>query len=177
MVRRLVSSAGAVLCMLFLVCAVDARAQELKLGVMNVQRVLVECAAGKEAKQRFDEKMKQLQASLQAEEESLEAMQKDIEVKSSAWSEETKQEKMREFQRKRREAQEKAEDARFELKTMQDKELAPILNTLEQVVAAYGETHGYALILDSRNSVVFMTKSIDITEKIVTELDAAMAKQ
>ena len=83
---------------------------------------------------------------------------------------------MRDFQRKRREAQEKAEDARFELKAMQDKELDPILKTLEKVVKDYGEANGYSLLIDSRSGVLHAAKGIDITDQIIVELDAAMAK-
>ncbi len=170
--------AGIVCCFVLSVFSVQTvLAEEVKLAVMNVQRVLVECAAGKAAKLRFDEKMQELQGRLKVEEDELVAMQNDIEKKSSAWSDDTKQEKMREFQRKRREAQEKAEDARFELKSMQDKELAPILQTLEKVVGDYGDKHGYTMIIDSRAGVLHVAPGIDITDKLVVELDAAMAKQ
>jgi len=102
-------------------------------------------------------------------------MQIEIEKKSSAWSEETKQVKVREFQKKRRELQEKSEDARFELKTLQDKELAPILKTLEGVVDGFANKNGFDLILDSKGGVVFFSEAVDITDQLVTELDAAMA--
>lgn len=149
----------------------------MKVGVMNVQRVLVGCSAGKAAKLRFDEKMKELQGKLKNEETALTAMQSDIEKKSSAWSEDTRQEKMREFQKMRREAQQKADDARFELKNMQDKELEPILKTLEQVVKEYGDAHGYTLILDARSGVLYGAAGIDISDEIIVELDTAMAKK
>lgn len=174
--NRFLRSAGIGVCAVLLLWSGAAQAEELKLGVMNVQRVLVECAAGKAAKARFDDKMQELQATLKSEEDELLAMQNDIEKKSSAWSEDTKQEKMRDFQRKRREAQEKAEDARFELKAMQDKELDPILKTLEKVVKDYGEANGYSLLIDSRSGVLHAAKGIDITDQIIVELDAAMAK-
>ncbi len=177
MFRRLLCHVGIGVCTVLLMLTGAAQAEDVKLGVMNVQRVLVECAAGKAAKTRFDERMQELQATLKSEEDALLAMQNDIEKKSSAWSEDTKQEKMREFQRKRREAQEKAEDARFELKAMQDKELDPILQTLEKVVKDYGEANGYSLLIDSRSGVLHAAQGIDITDKIIVELDAAMAKK
>lgn len=177
MFRRWLYRVGIGVCAVLLMLSGAAQAEDIKLGVMNVQRVLVECAAGKAAKARFDERMQELQTTLKSEEDALLAMQNDIENKSSAWSEDTKQEKMREFQRKRREAQEKAEDARFELKAMQDKELDPILQTLEKVVKDYGEANGYSLLIDSRSGVLHAAQGIDITDKIVVELDAAMAKK
>jgi len=176
MLKRFVITACA--CLVFGVSqmsAIPAAAADLKVGVMNVQKVLTSCSAGKAAKAKFDERMKELQAKFKLEEEELTAMQKDIEKKSTAWSEETKQEKIREFQRRRREAQAKAEDARFEMKGLQEKELAPILKTLEEVVGKYGESNAYTMILDSKSGVVYFPASIDITDKLVVELDAAMA--
>ncbi len=175
--KRFLGSGGVGVCVALLLLSGGAQAADVKLGVMNVQRVLVECVAGKAAKARFDERMQELQASLKSEEDALLAMQNDIEKKNSAWSEDTKQEKMREFQRKRREAQEKAEDARFELKAMQDKELDPILKTLEKVVKDYGEANGYSLLIDARSGVLYAVQGIDITDEIVAELDAVLTSQ
>jgi len=151
-------------------------AAEMKIGVMNVQKVLTSSVAGKAAKVKFDAKMKELQDKFKAEEEELLAMQKNIEKKSTAWSEETKQEKVLEFQKKRRELQSKTEDARYELKGLQDKELAPILKALEKVVDTYGTANGYTVILDAKNHVIFFEQGIDISDKLIVELDAAMAK-
>lgn len=151
-------------------------AAEFKIGVMNVQKVLTSSVAGKEAKGKFDARMKELQGKFKAEEEELLAMQKDIEKKSTAWSEETKQEKVREFQKKRRELQAKTEDARFELKNLQDKELAPILKALEKVVDGYGVANGYTVILDAKNHVIYFDEAVDISDKLIVELDAAMGQ-
>ena len=161
----------------FLALANAAVAAEMKVGVMNVQKVLVNSVSGKAAKEKFDKKMQDLQAKFKAEEQELVDMQGEIEKKSSAWSEETKQMKVREFQKKRRELQEKSEDARFELKTLQDKELAPILKALEGVVEAFGDTNGYTLILDSKGGVIFFTEAVDISDQLVKELDAVTAAQ
>lgn len=151
-------------------------AADMKIGVMNVQKVLTSSVAGKAAKVKFDARMKELQDKFKVEEDDLLAMQKDIEKKSSAWSEETKQEKVLEFQKRRRELQAKSEDARFELKGLQDKELAPILKALEKVVDTYGSANGYTAILDAKNHVIYFDQSIDVSDKLIIELDAAMAK-
>ncbi|MEE4166403.1 MAG: OmpH family outer membrane protein [Desulfocapsaceae bacterium] len=154
----------------------SADAADMKIGVMNVQQVLTSSVAGKAAKEKFDAKMKELQDKFKVEEEDLLAMQKDIEKKSSAWSEETKQEKVLEFQKRRRELQNKAEDGRSELKVLQDKELAPILKALEKVVDTYGSANGFTVILDAKNHVIYFDETIDISDKLIIELDAAMAK-
>lgn len=155
----------------------STHAAEMKVGVMNVQKILVDSVAGKAAKEKMDQKMGDLQAKFKAEEQELVELQKEIEKKSSAWSEETKQVKVREFQKKRRELQEKSEDARFEMKTLNDKELAPILDALKNVVATFGEQYGYTLILDAKTGVIYFSEAVDITNQLTKELDAKMAAQ
>ena len=154
-----------------------AQAAELKIGVMNVQKIIVLCDAGKEAKGRFEIRMKELQGKFKGEEDALIALQKDIEKKSSAWSEEMKSEKVREFQKMQRELRAKTEDARFELKQLQDKELEPILKALEGVVDKYGKDNGYTVIFDSKNGVIYFNNAIDVSDTIVKQLNVAMAKK
>ena len=166
-----------VIASVLLFAAQGAIAADVKLGVMNVQKIIVSCKAGQAAKERFDVKMKDLQSSFQDEEADLKKLQAEIKKKSSAWSEEKKAEKVREFQKNGRELQAKTEDARFEMKQLQDKELEPILKALEKVVEKYGKDQGYTMILDSKNGVIFFDKTIDLSDSIVKLLDKAMAVQ
>ena len=155
----------------------DGFAAEVKIGVMNVQKIIVTCDAGKEAKIRFEKKMKDLQNSFKEEENTLKKLQDEIKKKSSAWSEEKKAEKIRGFQKMGRELQAKTEDARFEMKQLQDKELEPILKALEKVVNTFGEENGYTTIMDSKTGVIYFDKKIDIDDTIVKKLNEVMAKK
>ena len=151
-------------------------AAEMKIGVMNVQKIIVQCEAGKVGKARFDQKMKELQGRFKGEEDALKALKQEIEKKSSAWSEETKSAKVRDYQKMGRELQAKQEDARFELKQLQDKELEPILKALEDVVVKYGQKNGYTAILDIKSGVIYHDPAIDISDVIIKELNKSMGK-
>lgn len=155
--------------------AQSSSAADLKIGVINVQKIIVSCEAGKAAKERFDVKMKELQGSFKKEEEDLKAMQEEIKKKSSAWSEEKKAEKVREYQKNGRELQAKTEDARFEMKQLQDKELEPILKALEKVVEKFGKEKGFTVILDSKNGVIYFDNAIEVSDEITKKLNEAMA--
>jgi outer membrane protein len=160
-----------------LICfaATSCFSADLKIGVMNVQKIIIECEAGKAAKGRFDVKMKELQSTFKGEEQALKELQDEIKKKSSAWSEEKKAEKVREFQKSGRELQAKTEDARFEMKSLQDKELEPILKALEKIVDTYGKENKYTAILDSKNGVIYFDEKIDISDAIVKKLNGALA--
>lgn len=152
----------------------EGMAADMKIGVINVQKVLLTCEAGKTAKEKVDAKMKELQSSFKKEEEALKTLQDEIKKKSSAWSEEKKAEKVREYQKNGRELQVKTDDAKFEMKQLQDKEVEPILKALEKVVEKFGKEKGYTAILESRNGLYF-DDSIDVTDTIVKKLNEAMA--
>lgn len=166
---------SAVVLLLACFAAQSGLAADLKIGVINVQKIIVTCEAGKAAKERFDVKMKELQGSFKKEEEDLKLMQDEIKKKSSAWSEEKKAEKVREYQKNGRELQAKTEDARFEMKQLQDKELEPILKALEDVVVKYGKEKGFTVIMDSKNGVVYYDEAIEVSDAIVKKVNEAMA--
>ncbi len=169
-------AAGAFIVLLsaFVLLTTSSFAADARVGVMNVQKIIVECDAGKAAKDRFDNRMKELQEKFKSEEAELKKLQGEIKKKSSAWSEEKKAEKIREFQKKGRELKVRTDDARLEMKQMQDKELEPILKALEKVVNTYRLENGYALILDVKTSVISYDPAIDLTDKVVKKLNAAM---
>lgn len=154
-------------------------AKDIKIGVLQTQTAIFSCDAGKAAKGRLDEKMKELQASFTTEEEGLKKLQDEIKKKSSAWSEEKKTEKVREFQKSGREYQAKTEDARLELKKLEKKELEPILKALEKVVKKFGEDKGFSVILEygAGRGVLWAKESIDITDSVVKELNTDLAKK
>ncbi len=152
----------------------DVQAAETKIGIMNVQKVLTSSNAGKKVKEQIEAKMALLRTEFKAEEEALIALQKEIEKKSSVWSEEAKAGKIRDFQKKKRELKAKTDDASFEMRQFQNKELDPIVKKLDGVVKDFGEKNGYTVILDAKAGVVFLDKSVEISDILIEELNKVM---
>ena len=172
---RILLLAAAVVCTGLFATTTQVFAEQ-KVGVMNVQKVINLSDAGKVAKTHFEGRMKELQDKFKAEEEELKALQEEIKKKSSAWSEEKKQDKAREFQKMRRELQTKTEDARFELQQLQQKELEPILKALEGVVKDFGKKNGYTMILDIKSGVIYFDDAVEVSDEVTKKLNAAMKK-
>ena len=168
-----------VVCLFFSLCtAVSISAAKgsdgLKIGIMNVQKVLVQSEPGLKAKEVFEKKKNELEAGFETEQQLLQEMQQDIEKKSSVWTKEKRDEEILEFNRMRRDLQTKTEDARMEMKRLQDKELEPIIKELEKVVDTFGEKNGYSMILDSKNGVIFYNTALDVSDALIEELNKAM---
>ncbi len=151
-----------------------AYAEAQKIGVMNIQKVLLESSSGRRAKEVFEKRMKELQDKFKKEQNMLISLQKEIEKKSSAWSKDKKTEKIRELQLGQRDLQAKTEDAKMELKQLQDKELEPILKMLQSVVDSYGKKNGFSVILDSKVAVLYANQDIDVSDAVKAELDKRM---
>lgn len=149
---------------------------EVKVGVMNIQKIIALSDAGKAAKKKFEAKMSTLQEKFKKEQQALVDLRQEIAKKGSAWSEEKKTAKAREFQKMQRELKEKNDDANFELKQLQEKEFEPILKALEGVVNDFGKKNGYTVILDTKMGAIYFDESADVTDALVKELNKAMAK-
>lgn len=151
----------------------NATAAEAKIGFINMQQVLASSEAGKNAQAAVAEKMEELQAGFKKDQDALVALQQEIEKKSSAWSDEMKQEKGIEFQKMRRDLAVKQEDAQLELKQLRGEKVEPILQELKNVVKDVAKEQGYTLVLP-HNVILYAEDSADITASVTKALNKAM---
>lgn len=151
---------------------VSAFAASVKIGVVDMQKVLATSDAGKKAQLELEKKLKELQAEFKKEEDALLALQKDIEKKSSVWSDEIKREKAVAFQKKRRELIGAQEDGRLELQQLEQQLLEPIMDKMRTVLEAEGKKGGYTVILP-RNAALYLDDKIDLTDRVARALNRA----
>ena len=157
-----------------MICLVSstAIAAEKQIVTVNIQEVLLGSTAGQEVKKVLEEKVLEFQQKFQAEQGEVEAMQAEIEKKSSVWSQQVREEKERDYQKRVRELQLKSEDAQFELQQLEKQVMEPVVAELQKVIAEMGEKNGYSMILDSRAGLLYVDKSLDISALVQKELDS-----
>ncbi len=161
-----------------LICqASSVRAAEAKIGVINFKKVVLTSAAGAKATTKINEKIKGFQEKFKADEQSLVNLRDDIQKKSSVWSKDKKEQAVIEYNKKQRDLQAKQEDARAEITQMRENELQPVFNAIKTIFEKYGKEHGYSLILDSSNGLMYFADSIDLTNDFIKTLDKSMAKK
>ena len=160
------------LLLVFSFCA-NVQAAEVKIGVINGEKIFAQSTYGQTVKRNLEERSKQIEAKFRPEKEALVAMQQDIEKKSSAWSQDAKADKVREFQRKQREFQGKANDANLEMQQMQEKAMAPFVKAVQESVEKIGKSGNYTMIVETRFAL-YVDKSIDLTDTITKQLNATL---
>ena len=85
-------------------------AAELKVGIISIQEIIDASKVGQEARKVMEAKKSELEPKFKGEQDALQAQAKEIEKKSTVWSEEVRAEKERDYQKSLREYQLKVED-------------------------------------------------------------------
>lgn len=151
----------------------SVQAAELKIGVVNMQKVLTTSTAGKKAQSIIEQKMKSYDSTFKKDKDSLVTMRDEIEKKSSAWSDTVKQQKFSDFQKKSAELGTKEREANQEIRKLQERHVQPVLEKLEEIIQSVAKGGQYDLIVPS-NTILYASGKHDITDQVTKALDAAM---
>jgi outer membrane protein len=146
-----------------------AKADEMKIGYVDMARCLNDVEEGKAAKAKlkadFDGKQKKLD-DMQNE---LKAAKDDFDKKSGMMKPDAKQAKQEELQRKFVDLQQTYMQLQKELMDKEGSITQDINGKLRKVIARIGDREGYAIILDIGETVVYFKRHMEITDKVVQE--------
>ena len=145
---------------------------DLKIGSVDIQRAVNECNAGKEAKKVFAKEMEKFQRIFMDKQKELQTMKESLEKQAPMFNPEARASKEKEFQTKLRESQRWAEDTQNEIKQKGMDLDRNITQGMVRVIQKIGAEDGYHLILANENVVLYTSKSIDITDRVIKAFDA-----
>jgi outer membrane protein len=147
-------------------------AADLKIASVDIQRAVNDCNAGKEAKKVFAKEMEKHQRIFMDKQKELQALKESLEKQAPMLNPETRASKEKEFQAKLRESQRYAEDSQNEMKQKGMEMERNITQGLLKIIQKIGAEDGYNLILANENIVLYSSKSIDITDRVIKAFDA-----
>jgi outer membrane protein len=152
------------------------QAQErLKIGFIDVQRVIAESNAGKRAKDRFQAQIKKVEADLLKERQELERLKADIEKKGPLLKEEERRNLETDFQKRSVNLQRSMGDYQEELRQREGAMMAELLKELEGVVADFGKAEKFTLILE-RSQILYSDQGTDVTAKVIENYNSRVKK-
>lgn len=160
----------------------SAAAQPMKIGVINLQYIMANSKFAKTIQAQLQAKGEDLQKNVQKERDKYDALKNEIDKKKTVWSQEILQEKVRELQKIEEYGKIVSRDATYELQTLEKKLMGPVLNELGTIINDYGKREGFTMIMDNtgqgaRSGLLYVDATLDISEKILKELDAVLAKK
>ena len=148
-------------------------AADLKIAYVDMQRVINECNAGKEAKKIISQDGEKFQRLIAEKQKELQTLKESIEKQALMLTPDARANKEREYQAKLREFQRWGEDTQNELNQKRTQMERTISVGLVKVVQKIGTDEGYTLILDKNESIVlFVSNTIDLTDRAIKAFDA-----
>jgi len=147
----------------------------LKVGVVDVQRVISESQVGKRAKEKFQAEVKKAEAELLNEKQELERLKGDLDKKGAVLRAEEKQDLERQFQRRYRDFLRAMQSSQKELQQRQNEMAARILDGVRKVVVEIGKKEAFTLIL-GQFQTLYNGKAIDITDRVIELYNRSSSK-
>ena len=145
---------------------------EVKIGVINAQKVIQETKKGREITQRLE----RLGQEKQQRVESLRTRIKQLEQElvSPALNAATREKKTGELTGKRTELKRFIEDAQREMQQKSQAELSKLREEIMPLIEKIGKEKGFTVVMDlSISGIAYFDKTIDITDLIIAEYDKA----
>lgn len=167
--------------MFFTVCLIGvspAIAADLKVGIIDMQRIVEKSEPGQKAMEELKDDLTKMKSKLDSKKAELEKLNQDIQKQSVMLSQEAKSDKQLEFKRKLRDFQDLRKSYQKKAQNKEQELSGPIVQKLAEIIDAYGDEHNYSFIIDKRNSgLVYGSDALEITEKIMVELNKAWRQQ
>ena len=163
---------------LFVLLAGPALAADLKIAVVDLQEVLEKSDPGQKAISQLQDDFKGMKEELDEKKSKVDELRQQIQKQSLVLSQEAQIDKETEYKQKVRDFQSLYQSYQKKMKLKEQKLRQPIIEELVEVIRDYGQRNNYTMVMDKKNSgVVYNADSIEITSKIIVELNKAWRKK
>ena len=165
--------AGVVMALAFYCAsAFAADANKGAVGVINIQKILIESKSGKEAKAAFDKELEAKRAVLTAKEKSAIAIENDIKANGAKMTADVRKVKEDKLAEEIKELKRLDQDAKDELKKKDNELTSGILKGILEITKKVGDERGYSLIMQASQQIVYLDSAIDITDEVLKRYDS-----
>jgi outer membrane protein len=148
--------------------AMNAVAQEPKLAVIDVQRVVQESDKGKESIQEIQAMAEEKGQEAQARQQELQQLREQLEKQRLTLSQEKLEQLTQQIQDKRVDLERFNEDAQRELQAAERKMLGRLEQEILPVINEIGNEQGYTMIFNKfQSGLVYAAETVDITDEVI----------
>jgi outer membrane protein len=163
--------------LLGLVWATSVRAEDLKVAVVEPQKILEGTKSGRQIKDSIEEYVRTRQKLLDSEAEDLRKMEADLAKQGATLSAPVREQQEAIFRQKVALYQRRVQELEGEIQSKKAELLVGFTKTIEQIVKDIAEKEKIALVMDKGNNgddmlVIFNQPSVDLTDRVIRELDS-----
>lgn len=147
-----------------------AFAQELKIGLVNLDRILRESNSAKVAQTRLEQEFSKREKDLQALATQLKSASEKFEREAPTLPESQRVSRQRQLVDQDRELQRKQREFQEDLGLRKNEELQQVIERANRVIKQVAETEKFDLIIQE---AVYVSPKLDITDKVLNGLNSA----
>jgi len=151
-------------------------ADGIKLGFVDVQKVLLNSDAGKEAKEQLAVKANKYEGEKNSREEELKRLKAELEKQSVLLSETARSAKEKDYQQKLKEYQRFLKDAQDDLQAKNDELTNKIVEEIVKVVQNYSRRNGYTFVFVKNDSMIYADDKVDLTDELLKAFNLSRIK-
>ncbi len=153
--------------MMLAVGTTTALADEIKIGIVNTERVLRESAPAIAAQKRIEKEFAARDQNLQKMAKQAKDLQADLDKNGATMSDADRSAKERDLANLSRDFQRMQREFREDLNLRKNEELASVIEKANKVITKIAQSEKYDLILQE---AVYRSPKIDITDKVIKAL-------
>jgi len=158
------------LCATLLLSAAPALAQEFKIGIVNLDRIVREAAPAKAAQTKLEQEFTKREKDLADLGNQIKTASERLEREGPTLPESQRAARQKQLVDQDREFQRKRKDFQEDLNNRKNEELQIIIERANRAVKALAETEKFDLIIQE---AVYINPKHDITEKVIRQLNGS----
>lgn len=151
-----------------------AASAEQKIGLVDMSKAIQESAEGKKAKKELENDFNKKKKDLEKMEADLKKKKEDFDKKALVLSDDVKAKKQQELQVEFGKYQEAVGKNQMEIQKHEHELTGPIIQKIRKIIEDIGKKDGYTSVLEKSDQLVlYAIKDIDLTDRVIKELDSA----
>jgi outer membrane protein len=148
-----------------------AQSATIKIGFVDLQRVIDSSEQGKNAHEAIQKKADDLNHQAKKLKDEIQAMRDDYDKQADLLTIEAKAEKQDAIAKKELDYNRFVKDSQTELKMAEQRALKQLLEDVGALVVKYGKENGYTVILEAGN-ILYGAENIELTNEIIKVYNA-----
>lgn len=153
-------------------CGLGYSQTNVKIGYIDLQKVIRDSKAGKSAKAAFENEFKKKKQIIDNKANILAQEKQDFISQSPLMDDAARSRKAEEIQQNEKELTRLRDDFREELQKKDFELTQKILKELEGIIRVIGDKEGYSLIIEKTESgIIYGGDDVNITQKVITSYD------
>jgi outer membrane protein len=161
---------------LFFCTSISLAADVAKIGIIDLQKILETSDAGKSIQNDLKTQKDKMESDLKQKGAEIENIGKRLERESMVMSKDMREEKEREQRIKINDFKTLQKKYRSELQKLEVELMGGLQEDLKNLIDSIGKKDGYLMIIN-KLGVLYAPSSIDITDKVIQQLNALTAKK